>query len=312
MRIDVLDNLSHQFKSKQMNTLQINNLSKTYPNGVKAINGISIKITNGMFGLLGANGAGKSSLMRTIASLQEPSEGSITFNDVDIVSQPQYVRENLGYLPQEFGVYPKISAEKLLNHLAILKGILDNKQRKEQVTALLQQVNLYQHRKKSVYTFSGGMRQRFGIAQALLGNPQLIIVDEPTAGLDPEESNRFLNLLSEIGENVIVLLSTHIVEDVRNLCPKMAILANGEIISEGNPKELVASIEGKIWTRIIPKKDIEVYKKAFDVISTKLVSGETQIRVLSAKKPEAGFEMIIPNLEDYYFATLFNQAINKA
>jgi len=295
-----------------MNTLQITNLSKTYPNGVKAINDISIKITNGMFGLLGANGAGKSSLMRTIASLQEPSEGSITFNDVDIVSQPQYVRENLGYLPQEFGVYPKISAEKLLNHLAILKGILDNKQRKEQVTALLQQVNLYQHRKKSVFTFSGGMRQRFGIAQALLGNPQLIIVDEPTAGLDPEESNRFLNLLSEIGENVIVLLSTHIVEDVRNLCPKMAILANGEIISEGNPKELVASIEGKIWTKIIPKKDIEVYKKAFDVISTKLVSGETQIRVLSDNKPEAGFEMIIPNLEDYYFATLFNQALSKA
>jgi len=290
-----------------MNTLQINNLNKTYPNGVKAINGISIRITNGMFGLLGANGAGKSSLMRTIASLQEPSEGSITFNDVDIVSKPQYVRENLGYLPQEFGVYPKISAEKLLNHLAVLKGILDKKERKEQVTALLQQVNLYQHRKKSVYTFSGGMRQRFGIAQALLANPQLIIVDEPTAGLDPEESNRFLNLLSEIGESVIVILSTHIVEDVKNLCPKMAILANGEIISEGNPRELVASIEGKIWTKIIPKTDIDIYKKAFDVISTKLVSGETQIRVLSESKPEAGFDTIAPNLEDYYFTTLFNQ-----
>jgi len=177
---------------------------------------------------------------------------------------------------------------------------------------LLQQVNLYQHRKKSVYTFSGGMRQRFGIAQALLANPKLIIVDEPTAGLDPEESNRFLNLLSEIGENVIVLLSTHIVEDVRNLCPNMAILANGEIISQGNPKELVASIEGKIWTKIIPKTDIKIYKKAFDVISTKLVSGETQIRVLSAKKPEAGFDSITPNLEDYYFATLFNQAIKTA
>ena len=228
------------------------------------------------------------------------------------VSQPQYVRENLGYLPQEFGVYPKISAEKLLNHLAILKGILDNKQRKEQVTALLQQVNLYQHRKKSVYTFSGGMRQRFGIAQALLGNPKLIIVDEPTAGLDPEESNRFLNLLSEIGENVIVILSTHIVEDVKNLCPKMAILAHGEIISEGNPRELVESIEGKIWTKIIPKTDIEVYKKAFCVISTKLVSGETQIRVLSDNKPESGFEKITPNLEDYYFTTLFNQVIQKA
>jgi len=295
-----------------MNTLQINNLSKTYPNGVKAINGISLKITNGMFGLLGANGAGKSSLMRTIASLQEPSEGSITFNDVDIISKPQYVRENLGYLPQEFGVYPKISAEKLLNHLAILKGILHKKERKNQVTALLQQVNLYQHRKKSVYTFSGGMRQRFGIAQALLANPQLIIVDEPTAGLDPEESNRFLNLLSEIGENVIVILSTHIVEDVKNLCPKMAILANGEIISEGNPRELVASIEGKIWTKIIPKINLDVYKKAFNVISTKLVSGETQIRVLSDNKPEAGFDMIAPSLEDYYFTTLFNQLIKKA
>ena len=295
-----------------MNTLQINNLSKTYPNGVKALNGINLEITNGMFGLLGSNGAGKSSLMRTIASLQEPSSGSISFNDIDVVKQPDEIRKQLGYLPQEFGVYPKISAEKLLNHMAILKGIINNKERKEQVTALLQQVNLYQHRKKSVYTFSGGMRQRFGIAQALLANPQLIIVDEPTAGLDPEESNRFLNLLSEIGENVIVLLSTHIVEDVRNLCPKMAILSDGEIISQGNPKELVASIEGKIWTRIIPKADLDIYKKAFDVISTKLVSGETQIRVLSEKKPEAVFEMITPNLEDFYFATLFNQTNKKA
>ncbi len=295
-----------------MNTLSIKNLTKTYPNGVKALNGINLEITNGMFGLLGANGAGKSSLMRTIASLQEPSSGIISFNDIDVVKQPQEIRNQLGYLPQEFGVYPKISAEKLLNHLAVLKGILNKKDRKEQVTALLQQVNLFQHRKKSVYTFSGGMRQRFGIAQALLANPQIIIVDEPTAGLDPEESNRFLNLLSEIGENVIVILSTHIVEDVRNLCPKMAILSNGEIISEGNPTALVASIEGKIWTKIIPKKDIEIYKKAFDVISTKLVSGETQIRVLSENKPEAGFEKIVPNLEDFYFATLFNQTNKKA
>jgi ABC-2 type transport system ATP-binding protein len=295
-----------------MNTLQINNLTKTYPNGVKALDGINLEITNGMFGLLGANGAGKSSLMRTIASLQEPTAGSILFNDSDIVQNPDEIRKYLGYLPQEFGVYPKISAEKLLNHLAVLKGVLNKKNRQEQVTALLQQVNLYQHRKKSVYTFSGGMRQRFGIAQALLANPKIIIVDEPTAGLDPEESNRFLNLLSEIGENVIVILSTHIVEDVRNLCPKMAILANGEIISEGNPKELVASIEGKIWTKIIPKTDIKIHKKAFDVISTKLVSGETQIRVLSEHKPEAGFEMITPNLEDFYFATLFNQAVKTA
>lgn len=295
-----------------MNTLQINNLTKIYPNGVKALNGINLEITNGMFGLLGANGAGKSSLMRTIASLQEPTSGSIYFNGTDVIREPNEVRKQLGYLPQEFGVYPKISAEKLLTHLAILKGIVDKKERKTQVTALLQQVNLYQHRKKSVHTFSGGMRQRFGIAQALLANPKLIIVDEPTAGLDPEESNRFLNLLSEIGENVIVILSTHIVEDVRNLCPKMAILSNGEIVAEGNPTDLVASIEGKIWTRIVPKSDIGSYKALFHVISAKLVSGETQIRVLSKDKPEAGFEMIVPNLEDFYFATLFNQTLVRA
>jgi len=292
-----------------MNTLSIENLTKTYPNGVKALNGINLEITNGMFGLLGANGAGKSSLMRTIASLQEPSTGTILFNDSNVVENPNEIRKSLGYLPQEFGVYPKISAEKLLNHLAVLKGVLNRKDRKEQVTALLQQVNLYQHRKKAVHTFSGGMRQRFGIAQALLGNPQIIIVDEPTAGLDPEESNRFLNLLSEIGENVIVILSTHIVEDVRNLCPKMAIMSEGEIISQGNPTDLVASIEGNIWSKIIPKTDIEIYKKAFNVISTKLVAGQTQIRVISENKLEDGFKKISPNLEDYYFATLFYQSV---
>lgn len=295
-----------------MNTLKIENLTKTYSNGVKALNDINIEITNGMFGLLGANGAGKSSLMRTIASLQEPTSGTITFNDSNIVETPEKIRNCLGYLPQEFGVYPKISAEKLLNHLAVLKGIINKKERKEQVTALLQQVNLYQHRKKAVHTFSGGMRQRFGIAQALLGNPQIIIVDEPTAGLDPEESNRFLNLLSEIGENVIVILSTHIVEDVKNLCPKMAILSNGRIISEGNPKTLVESIKNKIWSKIIRKEDIESYKKAFDVISTKLVSGDTQVRVLSETKPEIGFELITPNLEDFYFTTLFNNQLKNA
>jgi len=291
-----------------MNTLQINNLTKTYPNGVKALDGINLKITNGMFGLLGANGAGKSSLMRTIAALQDASSGSVSFNAIDIAKQPQELRKQLGYLPQEFGVYPKVSAEKLLNHLAVLKGIINKKERKTQVTALLQQVNLYQHRKKAVFTFSGGMRQRFGIAQALLANPQLIIVDEPTAGLDPEESNRFLNLLSEIGENVIVILSTHIVEDVRDLCPKMAILSEGKIITQGNPSDLVDSINGKIWTKIIPKKDLKIYQKAFDVISTKLVSGETQIRVLSDDRPEAGFEVITPSLEDFYFASLFTNS----
>lgn len=264
-----------------MNTLHISNLSKVYPNGTKAINNVTLKVSNGMFGLLGSNGAGKSSLMRTIAALQTPSEGCITFNDIDIINNPQYVREKLGYLPQEFGVYPKMSAEKLLNHLAVLKGIHNSKDRKQQVEALLHQTNLYQHRKKAVATFSGGMRQRFGIAQALLGNPQLIIVDEPTAGLDPEERNRFLNLLSEIGESVIVILSTHIVEDVHNLCKKMAILSDGQIFAEGEPKDLVNSIQGKIWSKIIDKKDLDSYKKAFSFISSTLVSGETLIKVFS-------------------------------
>lgn len=287
-----------------MNTLKINNISKTYPNGVQAIKSVSLEISNGMFGLLGSNGAGKSSLMRTIASLQEPSNGTITFNDIDIISKPQYVRENLGYLPQEFGVYPKLSAEKLLNHLAILKGIIDAKERKQQVESLLHQTNLYQHRKKAVATFSGGMRQRFGIAQALLGNPQLIIVDEPTAGLDPEERNRFLNLLSEIGESVIVILSTHIVEDVYNLCKNMAILSNGNILVTGNPSELVKGIQGKIWSKIISKTDLDAYKNAFSVISSTLVSGETQIKVLSESKPEEGFSLVRTDLEDFYFTTL--------
>lgn len=289
-----------------MNILKIENLTKTYPNGVKAIDGVSLTITNGMFGLLGANGAGKSSLMRTIASLQDPSAGSILFNDHDILANPKAIRTCLGYLPQEFGVYPKISAEKLLHHLAVLKGIIDNKKRREQVKALLQQVNLYQHRKKAVSTFSGGMRQRFGIAQALLGNPQMIIVDEPTAGLDPEERNRFLNLLSEIGENVIVILSTHIVEDVRELCKNMAILAHGKIILEGNPSELVNTLEGQLWAKMIKREALETYKDAFNVISTKLISGETQISVLSKTLPDSSFKPIKPNLEDLYFATVNN------
>jgi ABC-type multidrug transport system ATPase subunit len=264
-----------------------------------------------MFGLLGANGAGKSSLMRTISTLQEPSAGTITFNGVDLIAHPQVVRNQLGYLPQEFGVYPKISAEQLLDHLAVLKGIIKKSERKEQVSALLQQVNLYQHRKKSVYTFSGGMRQRFGIAQALLGNPKLIIVDEPTAGLDPEERNRFLNLLSEIGENVIVILSTHIVEDVRDLCKNMAILSSGKIISEGNPTELVQSLQKRLWSKIIQKEELSTHKKRFKVISSKLVSGETQIRVLADRQPN-GFEPIEPTLEDYYFSTLSNQDLKPA
>jgi ABC-2 type transport system ATP-binding protein len=295
-----------------MNTLSISNLSKTYPNGVKALDNINLEISNGMFGLLGANGAGKSSLMRTIASLQEPSFGSILFNGIDILEYPQEVRKQLGYLPQEFGVYPKISAERLLDHLAVLKGIVNKKERNNQVEALLHQTNLFQHRKKAVFTFSGGMRQRFGIAQALLGNPQLIIVDEPTAGLDPEERNRFLNLLSEIGENVIVILSTHIVEDVRDLCKNMAILAYGQIISQGNPSTLVETLSGKVWSKLIKKQTLEAHKTAFQVISTKLIAGETQIRVISDSKPEQGFEQISPNLEDLYFATLFNHQLVKS
>lgn len=295
-----------------MNQLLIQNLTKTYPNGVRALDGISLKISNGMFGLLGPNGAGKSSLIRTIATLQKPTSGSITFNSEDVIHNPQFIRNHLGYLPQEFGVYPKISVQDLLNHIAILKGVLSKSERKNQVDALLQQTNLYQHRKKAVHTFSGGMRQRFGIAQALLGNPQLIIVDEPTAGLDPEERNRFLNLLSEIGEHIIIILSTHIVEDVRNLCPNMAILAEGKIIGQGNPIKLTESLEGKIWVKTINKEDLPSYKSRFEVISTHLLSGMTQVQILADEWPGNGFEKVRPDLEHVYFSTLFkNQTIKN-
>lgn len=285
-----------------MNTLILKNISKTYANGVKALDGVNLTITNGMFGLLGANGAGKSSLMRTIAALQKPTGGSVIFNDVDIVKTPQAVRMALGFLPQEFGVYPKISAQELLNYLAILKGINNKKERKEQVETLLQQTNLYQHRKKSVYTFSGGMKQRFGIAQALLGTPKLIIVDEPTAGLDPEERNRFLNLLSEIGKHIIVILSTHIVEDVQELCKQMAILSKGKIIAVGNPTDLVSTIAGKVWRKPIAKAELPTYQEKYRVISTQLVGGDTLIKVLSDSRPSSGFELTNAGLEDYYFS----------
>jgi len=287
-----------------MNTLKIENLSKTYANGVKALNNVNLTMFNGMFGLLGPNGAGKSSLMRTLATLQEPTSGTIFFNDIDIIDNPQEIRNHLGYLPQEFGVYPKISAYELLDHIAVLKGIGNKKERRNQVNALLQQTNLYQHRKKYVSTFSGGMRQRFGIAQALLGSPKLIIVDEPTAGLDPEERNRFHNLLSEIGENVIVLLSTHIVEDVRDLCSNMAIMGEGQIISQGIPSELMKEFEGKIWQKTIKTEDLETFKKAFNVLSTHLYLGKIRLQVLSDNKPESGFELVNPDLEDVYFSTL--------
>jgi len=290
-----------------MNTLKIEQLSKTYSNGVKALNNVSLTISNGMFGLLGPNGAGKSSLMRTLSTLQEPTHGTMLFNGIDIIKNPQEIRNHLGYLPQEFGVYPKIAAYDLLNHIALLKGIQNKNERKNQVIALLQQTNLYQHRKKSVSTFSGGMRQRFGIAQALLGNPKLIIVDEPTAGLDPEERNRFHNLLSGIGENVIVLLSTHIVEDVRDLCSQMAIMGEGQIISQGIPTKLIKELEGKIWQRTIKKENLEAFKTAFNVLSTHLHSGEIRVRVLSEHQPEMGFEAVNPDLEDVYFSALPNK-----
>jgi ABC-type multidrug transport system ATPase subunit len=289
-----------------MNQLKIQYLSKTYANGVVALKDVSLELSNGMFGLLGPNGAGKSTLMRTIATLQTPSNGKITFNGQDIFQYPQQLRSQLGYLPQEFGVYPKISAQNLLDHIAVLKGIENKNDRKEQVHALLQQTNLYQHRKKAVYTFSGGMRQRFGVAQALLGNPQLIIVDEPTAGLDPEERNRFLNLLSEIGENVIIILSTHIVEDVRDLCNNMAILSEGKIVLQGNPVALSNGLEGKLWTKTIKKDHLKEYQANFKVISTRLFAGKTQIQVLADQQPSADFKAFSPDLESLYFSSLSN------
>ena len=287
-----------------MNSLSIQNLSKTYENGTKAIDQLSLEITNGMFGLLGPNGAGKSTLMRTIAALQEPTSGIIEFNGINILENPMFIRQNLGYLPQEFGVYPKISAYRLLDHLAVLKGIVNKKERHDQILYLLQQTNLLQHKDKAVHSFSGGMRQRFGITQALLGNPKIIIVDEPTAGLDPEERNRFNNLLSEIGESIIVVLSTHIVEDVRDLCPKMAIISNGKLILEGKPNEAIDSLKDKIWMKSIEKAELKDHQLNFNIISSNLNSGKINIHVFSDERPDSGFELISPNLSDVYFSVL--------
>ena len=304
MRIDVLDNLSHQFKSKQMNTLQINNLSKTYPNGVKALNGINLEITNGMFGLLGPNGAGKSSLMRTLATLQEADSGTANLDGIDILNQPEELRKVLGYLPQEFGVYPGITAEQLLDHMAILKGIINSKERKQLVDYLLNKVNLYEKRKKNVKSFSGGMKQRVGIAQALIGNPKLIIVDEPTAGLDPGERNRFYNLLSEVGKQVIVILSTHIVDDVRELCTKMAIMNTGQIVYQGTPQNAIDALDGKVFRRIVAREELETYANNYAIISNKMVGGQPLIHVFSETNPENGFELVKPNLEDVFFSRI--------
>lgn len=287
-----------------MNVLAIKDLGKTYPNGVAALKGINLELSNGMFGLLGPNGAGKSTLMRTLATLQSPDMGSIYYNGTDILTTPNAMRKVLGYLPQEFGVYPKVSAQRLLDHLALLKGVIDKYERREQVAALLEQTNLYAQRKRAVHTFSGGMRQRFGIAQALLGQPQVVIVDEPTAGLDPQERYRFLNLLSEIGENIIVILSTHLVEDVRQLCPQMAIMANGTIIAQGNPEALCAELKGKIWQKTIAKSSLPTYQQQLDVISTRLLAGQTIVQVLGDALPEEGFSPVQPDLESVYFTAL--------
>lgn len=284
--------------------LNIRNLSKTYDNGVEALRGVSLDIEPGLFGLLGPNGAGKSSLMRTIATLQLPSHGQISFENKDIIKNPNILRSCLGYLPQEFGVYPKVSCYQLLEHMALLKGLTDHKTRSRQIDQLLHQTNLYDVRKKDVSSFSGGMRQRFGIAQALLGAPKLVIVDEPTAGLDPYERNRFHNLLCEIGENVVVILSTHIVEDVSQLCPNMAILAKGDVRLQGKPRDLIHAIDGTIWRKEIAKEQVSLYRDKFEVISEQLITGKTQVVVQSEFQPEMGFEPVTPDLEDVYFSTL--------
>lgn len=286
-----------------MNTLQIKSLSKTYANSVKALDDLSLEIGNGMFGLLGPNGAGKSTLMKTIAGLQPADSGVIIFNGQNILENPLFIKKQLGYLPQDFGVYPKLSAYQLMEHLAVLKGVAKNG-RKEQIPALLQKVNLYEQRNREVYSFSGGMRQRFGIAQALLGNPQIIIVDEPTAGLDPEERNRFNNLLSEIGEQIIVILSTHIVEDVRSLCSQMAIINKGRLIASGAPSQFIRQLNGTIWCKTIAKNELQYYAENFNIISSQLNAGRLNIHIHAAVIPDNSFEPINPCLEDVYFTQL--------
>ena len=284
--------------------LRIDNLSKTYPNGVQALRDVSLTIPTGMFGLLGPNGAGKSSLMRTIATLQEADSGSITLGDLDVLHDKDAVRRVLGYLPQEFGVYPKISAEALLDHFAVLKGLSDSKQRRETVHGLLQRTNLYEVRKKNLGGYSGGMKQRFGIAQALLGNPRLIIVDEPTAGLDPAERNRFHNLLAEIGENIIVILSTHIVSDVSDLCRNMAIINKGEVLLTGDPLLVMQELNGQLWRRTIDKEQLAAVQQEQQVISTRLFAGRTIVHVVGDGQPGPDYEGITPTLEDVYFARI--------
>ena len=284
--------------------LNLLDVSHIYPNGTRALDHVTLSIPRGMYGLLGPNGAGKSTLMRTIATLQSPTEGKIVFGDIDVIAEPDKLRRTLGYLPQDFGVYPRISAEDMLDHMAVLKGIASSADRKTTVETLLHQTNLWSVRKKALAGYSGGMRQRFGIAQALIGNPGLIIVDEPTAGLDPEERNRFLNLLAEIGDNVVVILSTHIVEDVADLCPLMAVMVNGRVQLEGAPRELISATRGHIWSKTIERSDLPGYQAKYQIISTRLFAGQTILHVLSDSDPGEGFAPADADLEDVYFSTL--------
>jgi ABC-2 type transport system ATP-binding protein len=284
--------------------LSINGINKTYPNGVKALDTINLEIGKGMFGMLGPNGAGKSTLMRTIAALQEPDQGSIMLGDIDVLKQKDEFRKILGYLPQDFGFYPNVTALEQLTHFAILKGISDKNERRDVVKALLSQTNLYEARNRNISSFSGGMRQRFGIAQALLGNPKLVIADEPTAGLDPMERNRFHNLLSEIGENVIVILSTHIVDDVKDLCSRMVIMNHGKILLEGTPSKALDTVKENIWSKLIEKEQLSDYKKNLSVISSKVAEGKLLIHVYADQNPGDDFEQVYPNLEDVYFSLI--------
>lgn len=292
--------------------LELDGVEHVYPNGTRALDGVTISIGKGMFGLLGPNGAGKSSLMRTIATLQTPTAGQIRFGEIDVLREPARLRATLGYLPQDFGVYPRVSAYDLLDHMASLKGVISSVDRKNTVETLLNQTNLWSVRGKAVAGFSGGMRQRFGIAQALIGNPQLIIVDEPTAGLDPEERNRFYNLLVEIGESVVVILSTHIVDDVADLCPRMAVLAAGRIQLEGAPLDLIDRSRGTIWARAIDRERLAEVKASHEVISTRLLSGSTIVHILSDKDPGNGFSPVEGKLEDVYLSTLANSRRSAA
>ena len=292
--------------------LRIENLTHVYGNGVRALDGVNLDLPNGMFGLLGPNGAGKSSLMRCIATLQTPTSGGIRFGDVDVIANPEKLRESLGYLPQDFGVYPRISAYAMLDHLAVLKGLSNSAERNDTVCSLLEQVNLWGVRNKALAGFSGGMRQRFGIAQALLGNPKLIIVDEPTAGLDPEERNRFLNLLAGIGEEVVVILSTHIVEDVADLCPSMAILASGKIQLQGAPGELIAGLKNRIWKKTIERDQLDAYRGKYTLISQRLFAGKTVIHIVSDSDPGDGFDAVQGSLEDLYFMTIHHTQAKAA